>query len=200
MGRERLLLSKKGMKRIWGLSNITRALEEGNSFAAADFAQAGLDVCVCKLSVCERVCVWNALFHSTGAAGAARATVTGVWCCESIPESPQKPGETGEFQPGSSGTVRLDRGVRSAEEGTEGVKGSWGWLSVRQLLRMLKRRELAEITRLALICPSKEQTWPRENDEGSGICNVKITRTFSRVVFGFACSLLGMGSSSGLAD
>lgn len=56
------MLSKKGMERIQGLSSITRALEEGNSFAAADFAWAGQDACVPMSAH-----VWNTLSHHTGA-------------------------------------------------------------------------------------------------------------------------------------
>ena len=174
----------------------------GRKFLCSSWFCPGWHRClrVQAMSVCTCVCAWNSLFHSTGAAGAARAVVTGVWRCKGIPESLQKRGETGGFQPGSSGTVPLDRGVPSAKEGPAGVKGSWGWLSAMQLPRMLKQRELAEIMRLRLVCLSKEETWHREKDEGSGICNAKATRTFSRAVFWFARLLLGMGSSSGLAD
>lgn len=125
-----------------------------------------------------------------------RCSCRGHWCVILR----EHPWEEGTLGGGSARVLRHWDASGIPKEGTKGAGGSWGWLSVVQLLRMLKQRGLAEITRLGLISPSEEETWCREKDEGSGICNAKITRTFSRVVFWFACSLLGMGSSSGLAD
>lgn len=86
------------------------------------------------------------LLHSSGAAGTARAVLTGVWGCGSTPGSPGDKGGPG----GPSLAVPLDRGTPGATgKGSRGAEGG----AAHAEAKGIRRTSEAE-----LVSPSKEGT------------------------------------------